>query len=75
MPFSIGSSVVAAARRYVDAPASQLLSHVVPTNVVSVLREISVTAAEEDHTLQLPDLGTIALGYLVMSLMVSNAEA
>ena len=46
VPFSIGSSVVAAARRYVDAPAFTLLSRVVPTNIVSVLREISVTAAQ-----------------------------
>ena len=39
-------------------------------NIWSVLSEISATAAEEDHTLQLPDLATIALGYLMISLMV-----
>lgn len=32
--------------------------------------EASRAAAAEDHTLQLPDLGVILLGYLMMSAMV-----
>jgi len=39
-------------------------------SVVDMLSEISRKAMEEGHTLQLPDLGTIALGYLVVSLMI-----
>jgi hypothetical protein len=76
VPFSIGTSVLSAMRHYVHLGASTDTSPEaweqpgLIRNMVVVLAEISKTAADEGHTLQLPDLGTIALGYLVISLII-----
>lgn len=71
IPFSIGSSVLSTLGSYVNSPVMVALNnYLVPETLVKVLKEISSTAQEEDHTLQLPDLFSMALGYLVMSLMI-----
>lgn len=70
IPFSIGSSILASVRRNVDSPMLHAALELVPQGLRQVVDDFSTTAAKEDHTLQLPDLGTIALGYLVMSCMI-----
>lgn len=68
---SVGAAVVGAAERYADTPPLRLLVRLlVPAPMCALAAEASKAAAAEDHTLQLPDLGVILLGYLMMSAMV-----
>ena len=49
---------------------SALSSSSASASVWVLLRELAATGRAEDHTLQLPDLATMALGYLATSVMV-----
>lgn len=53
-----------------DSPLLWLLRLLLPASICNLAGQVSQAAAEEDHTLQLPDLGIILLGYLMMSAMV-----
>jgi len=50
--------------------ASAFSSSSSSASVWVLLRELAATGRAEDHTLQLPDLATMALGYLAISVMV-----
>ena len=60
-----------AAEKYAGTPPFRLLLRLlVPRPMCELAVEASRAAAAEDHTLQLPDVGVILLGYLMMSAMV-----
>jgi hypothetical protein len=72
----VGAAVVGAAEKYADTPPLRLLLQLlVPESMCRLAIEASKAAAAEDHTLQLPDLGVILLGYLMMSAMVFTWRA
>ncbi len=71
IPYSVGAAVVGAAEKYVESPLGLCtLRFLVPPSICALAAEISQAAATDDHTLQLPDIGIILLGYLMMSAMV-----
>lgn len=59
-----------AADKYSHNLMFSTLGAVVPKTIRDMAGEIARAAAEEDQTIQLADLGTIVLGYLVVSTMV-----
>ncbi|TFJ85721.1 hypothetical protein NSK_003226 [Nannochloropsis salina CCMP1776] len=71
IPYSVGAAVVGAAEKYVETPLGICtLRFLVPRSICKLAAEVCQAAAAEEHTLQLPDLGVILLGYLLMSAMV-----
>jgi E3 ubiquitin-protein ligase MARCH6 len=74
IPFSIGSSIVLAARSYVELAGMSINGLGIKTHhsewlagSIGILTEISVISSKEGHTLQLIDLVMIVFGYLVIS--------
>jgi len=62
--------MVLAADKYSHSAMFWVVGTVIPKTIRDMAGAITRAAAEEDQTIQLPDLGTIVLGYLVVATMV-----
>ncbi|CAM9715587.1 unnamed protein product, partial [Phaeothamnion confervicola] len=67
VPFSVGSSAIAAIEKRLGPDVGERWG---APPLLAAARALRRASADGDHTLQLPDLATVCLGYMLMSTMV-----